>query len=463
MASKTRKQLVISSEKHMQQLLEFDNPTRFANEIMFAKHNLKELQIKTWLLSLAALAKNQPITDDTVYEFKMVEIGEQLNINKKSGWRTIIRDTIMGIAHQSANILKRNSINEDKVNWIIIPFYDYVDYNEFEDIVILSINKKLLPYLQDFTDRYTEIDIKEMIAVRGIMQIRTLMIVKEFISENRFAIPINEFKERLDVAPNAYPQFRDFQKRVLKPAEKEIREHTSMKNFSFSHDGKGRNPATTIFLNVNEKKNTGKKEQSKPKKKLTLFEKIDALDFEQQKLIDELMYCGVSPQETCYNIVTEYSVDVIKSNVEYFKEKQKTRAKEHKEAITAGYLITCIKKDYAKPNREALLRQADTNEKIQNDMVSTDIKLEDAYKQCKATASMIIKKGDMDKILDIFEMASLTMENMASNMGIAFDLDDCRVKIQKRDLRNKETMFFREQLAQRIMNGLVDVNDVLGK
>ena len=42
-----------------------------------------------------------------------------------------------------------------------------------------------------------------------------------------------------------------------------------------------------------------------------------------------------------------------------------------------------------------------------------------------------------------------------------FDFDEARITIQKRDLRNKETMLFREHLAQRLMSGYISMDSLI--
>ena len=67
----------------------------------------------------------------------------------------------------------------------------------------------------------------------------------------------------------------------------------------------------------------------------------------------------------------------------------------------------------------------------------------------------------MKKLLEIFDVAALSMENMAANMGFAYNIEEARMKIQKRDLRNKETMLFREHLAQRLMSGYITMDSMI--
>ena len=445
-------------DKRQIQTLNFDSPAKLANELMFAKHSMKETELKIWLTTIASLAKNQTVDQSTIYEFNMVELANKLRINKDTGWRNIIREALDSVSDKSLKILKRYSEYENKQNWIKIPLYEYVNHNDFLDTISVAVNPRILPYLQDFTERFTQFDIEEMIAIKGLVQIKVFMIVKELLSEHQYSITIDKFKERLNMPTTTYSKFKDFQREVLKKAEQQIRKHTSFKDFHFSHDGRGNKPATTITIHLSD----DTKKLNATSKKETLEDKINALDEGRMKLFDELSYCGVTPQSSCYNLVTKYSVEVLKSNLEYFKEKQKSRMNDRQEPLNAGYLIQCIKKDYAKPNRKSLLRQANTNELLKNEVIQTDIKLEDAYKQCKVNASKIIKKGNLNDLLDLFDSASISMQNMAQAMGIKFDIDQCRLNIQRRDLRNKDTLFFREHIAQRLMSGYIKMEDYIG-
>lgn len=441
------------------QSIDFTQPTKFANELMFAKHTLKENEMKIWLITIATLAKDGLINHNKLYEYNISALAEKLNINKDKGWRSIIRDAIDRVSDKSLRIVKRYSNEDDKQNWIKIQLYDMVEYNDFTDTVAISINKKMIPYLQDFTERFTEIDIDEMLAIRGITQLKVYMVVKELISEGTYTIPINRFKERLNMSTSSYANFRDFKRDVLNKAEQQIRRNTSMKQFHFSHDGKGRKAATSITIHIRDSEDNV---LPLPKKPLSIDEKIASLDEERAHLFDEYLYFGIKPESACLELINTYSLDVLKSNLAYYKEQLKKR-KSSQEPLSAGYLVNCVKNDYAKTRRNTWIRKNELDGNIENEIQKTDIKLEDVYKTCKDNACTIIKKGDMRKILEVFDSAVVSMENMASNMGIQFDRGEARIKIQKRDLRNKETMFFREHLAQRLMSGYITMDSFIKK
>ena len=443
--------------EYLYQNLEFDTPTKFANELMFAKHSLKENEMKIWLLTVASLAKEQNLNHDVLYEYNISVLADKLNINKDKGWRNIIREAIDHVSDKSLKIVKRYSSEEDKHNWLKIPLYNSVEYNDFNDTVSVSINQKMLPYLQDFTEKFTEVDIDEMLAIRGITQLNVFMVVKELIAEGTYTISIERFKERLNMPISSYANFRDFQRDVLKKAEQQIRKNTSLKNFHFTHDGKGRRPAQNITIHLTD---VDAKVLPAPVKTLTTEDKIANLDAEHLSLFDEYSSFGIKPESTCLELITSYSLDILKSNLVYYKDQLKKR-KPNQEPLSAGYLITCVKKDFAKSQRKKWLRQANTNGSVETELQKTDLQLEDVYKTCKNNAGVLIKKGKLQKLLEIFDVAAISMQNMAANMGIPYDIEEARIKIQKRDLRNKETMLFREHLAQRLMSGYITMDSMI--
>ena len=454
----SKKELIINTNPdYIYQTLDFDTPTKFANELMFARHSMKENELKIWLLTMASLAKENYVTNDVMYEYDISLLADKLNINKDKGWRAIIREAIDQLSDKRIKIVKRYSSEDDKQNWRKIPLYDDVEYDDFKGTISVSINPKMLPYLQDFTEKFTEVDINEMLAIRGITQIKVFMVVKELIAEGIYTISVERFKERLNMATTSYPNFRDFQRDVLKKAEQQIRKNTSLKQFHFSHDGKGRRPAANIFIHLSDVKG---KVLPAPKKSVSIEDKIANLDAEHLRLFDDYMSFGIKPESACYELITGNSLDVLKSNLAYYKEQIKKR-KPEQEPLSAGYLITCVKKDYAKSRRKTWLRKAEVNGSAEAEVQQTDIQLEDVYKTCKNNASVLIKKGNMKKLLELFETAAISMENMAANMGLAFDFEDARITIQKRDLRNKETMLFREHLAQRLMSGYITMDSII--
>ncbi|WP_029542102.1 replication initiation protein [Selenomonas sp. AB3002] len=449
--------IITTPPDYIYQTLDFDTPTKFANELMFARHSMKENELKIWLLTMASLAKENYITNEVMYEYNISLLADKLNINKDKGWRTIIREAIDQVSDKSLKIVKRYSNEEDKQNWSKVPLYDAVEYNDFNDTVSVSINPKMLPYLQDFTEKFTEVDITEMLAIRGITQLKVFMVVKELIAEGTYIISIERFKERLNMPVTSYPNFRDFQRDVLKKAEQQIRKNTSLKQFHFSHDGKGRRPAVNISIHLTDVES---KVLPAPKKVVTLEDKIASLDAEHLHLFDEYSSFGIKPEAACYELINGNGLDVLKSNLAYYKEQLKKR-KPEQEPLSAGYLITCVKKDYAKSRRKTWLRKAEMNGNAETEVQQTDIKLEDVYKTCKNNAGVLIKKGNMKKLLELFDTAEVSMENMATNMGLPFDFEEARITIQKRDLRNKETMLFREHLAQRLMSGYITMDSII--
>ena len=131
----------ISNEtEYVYQNLDFEAPTKFANELMFAKHSMKENEMKIWLLTMASLAREQEINNDVLYEYNISVLADKLSINKDKGWRGIIREALDHVSDKSLKIVKRYSSEEDKHNWLKIPLYNKKNY--YHKLLIFQINEE---------------------------------------------------------------------------------------------------------------------------------------------------------------------------------------------------------------------------------------------------------------------------------------------------------------------------------
>ena len=97
--------------KYVYQNLDFETSTKFANELMFAKHSMKENEMKIWLLTMASLAKEKTIDNNVFYEYNISVLADKLCINKDKGWRNIIREYEMAS--------ERESMTEEEIDRLI--------------------------------------------------------------------------------------------------------------------------------------------------------------------------------------------------------------------------------------------------------------------------------------------------------------------------------------------------------
>lgn len=443
--SKKRK---TKDERNLQNL-EFNSPTRLANELMFAKHSMTENEIKLWLITIASLSRTLDLDVSTKYEYRLSHLANLLNLNKDSSWRSMIRAIIDRVSAQTIKIMRRYSNDENLEHWIRMPMYNSVEYNDYADTVAIKINQEMLPYLQSFTEKFTEVEISEMLSLRGLVALKVYMVAKELASEESFTIPIEKLKRRLNMEKQ-YPEFRTFQRDVLSRAEKEIRRKTSMKFFHFSHNGRGRKAATHITIHFTEGDPTTGMPAVTPEKP------VEALDPVRQYYYERLLEAGIYPEKAAQEILTVYGLKVVQSNYEYYLEKIQDRDPT-KGPLRGGYLVNAIKNDYAKGRRRELVKLAEARRrgKMQEAYVDMEKRLDGALKQSREVSAHMIKCGDMGKLRELFDTLLLAMHNTAENLGRIFDDDKALVALQRRDLRTREMTIFREQIAQRLMMGAV--------
>lgn len=442
-------------QEYVPQTLDFNGTAKFANELMFSRHRMSENELKVWLLTMASLSRNMLLEPDSMYKYDLRDIASKLGLNKRRPWKVELRDLFDGISSKNITIMKRYSEDLDQTHWLKMPLYTEVDYNEFNNSVAVSINQKLVPYLQNFTEKFTELEINEMLAIKGISALKVYMCVKELISEGINTIPIEEFKARLGMK-DTYPRFKDFQRDVLKKSQEQIRKHTTMKEFTFTHNGRGRVPATTLSFSLSD---THQKKIPTPATKdtTTFLEKIAMLTSRQKTYFQYFVAAGIRPEETAYKMIVGYDMEVIESNYEYYQERKMKSSN-----IGPAYLRKSVEQDYAKKDREkykARARKDETNN-LRDEQYATETTLESLQETAKSQATAFIKNASMDRLQDLMDRATSSLYNMGEKMGFNYDIDRAKLLLQKRDLRPKEMGIFRTLLATWIMQDIVDPNEL---
>jgi len=110
-----------------------------------------------------------------------------------------------------------------RFNWIADG-----EYIEGQGYFEVSISEKLEPYLIGLKNYFTSIGIKFIYPLRSGYSIRIYELLKQYQNLNKRKFEISELREILGVEPDEYKRFFDFERRVLKPAVKEINEKTDL-------------------------------------------------------------------------------------------------------------------------------------------------------------------------------------------------------------------------------------------
>ena len=125
-------------------------------------------------------------------------------------------------------VKKGFSLQRGKNSWSEIQIFSSIDYKD--GIMKMNLTRESLPHLYELRS-FTKYMLEDLFNLNSKYSIRVFELLKreQFKQKASFSIPIEEFKEFVGVTSGEYSRFTDFDKYVLKVAEKEINKNTDLK------------------------------------------------------------------------------------------------------------------------------------------------------------------------------------------------------------------------------------------
>lgn len=428
---------------------------RLADELTFARHLMTENELKLWLITISSISNEIDVNSYAMYQYDINKIADLLKIHKRKARKSIVRELFRGISDKKVRIMHRYAKNEDLEDWLEAHLYSSVEYSGSQDYISVSIDPNLIPYLTNLKEKFTEVELQEITSFNGITPIRVYLLVKELMANHTYEISVDKFKERLGME-TTYERYNDFKRYVLTKAEKEIRKHSSLKNFHFSDNGCRGRKATMISLSINAEDpvaiNPKKISNASGDNLQTL---VDSLSSEQKSYYSKFLAAGISPEANAYKIVATYDIDIVISNYEYYAEMLMKRPGK----IGPGYLVKTIQNDYAGGRRAELLERAKNKNKsaIRVQQQELDLNLDRIREDCKTKAIHYVKNAPVDVLIKIVDAAYASLYSLAQLAGIDYDIAKAKTLVAKKDLRYKENMLLVELLTDKIKTGEIIV------
>lgn len=166
------------------------------------------------------ISQINPFDEDfKLYEFNIIKFCEVCGIDSRNG--TIYKNLkkhIRELSNKSMWIEKDNGV-ETLVRWIEKPYID-----KENGTIKIQIDSDLKPYLLQLTENFTTYELGYTLNFSSKYSFRLYELIKSLhynkLEEYKHRIEIETLKQRMD-ATN-YDNFKDFNRRALKPAIKEI-------------------------------------------------------------------------------------------------------------------------------------------------------------------------------------------------------------------------------------------------
>lgn len=184
------------------------------NDLIQARYDLNLLEQKIILYAVSKL-------DRDAANFKVVQI-------EVSAVTDLIDSTVKRYSEfrEIANKLRCKSVRlSDRpdldIGWLASS--EYIG----DGIIELEFSQKLIPYLLQLKKRFTRYQLKNILYLKNKYSIRLYELLKEFEGLGKREFDLEELRNIL-VLDDKYPDFKDFNKWVLKPTMDEINERTDL-------------------------------------------------------------------------------------------------------------------------------------------------------------------------------------------------------------------------------------------
>lgn len=185
------------------------------NEIIQKTHHtLGALQQKV-LCMMISMIKPGDIHNKN-YEMAVADFCHLANISTDSGKTYAnVKAAIDGIDKQTIWI-EESEGEEVRLRWL-----NRVRISSNRHKIIFSFHEDIFPYLYELKDNFTRFRLSNVLLMKNKYSIRLYEILKSYASlKSTYTIQLEQLKKLLNT-PN-YPNYYDFNKRVLEPAVKEI-------------------------------------------------------------------------------------------------------------------------------------------------------------------------------------------------------------------------------------------------
>jgi len=210
-----------------------------ANSLIEAKYKLSAREQKV-LLFLISKLDSQNISNP-IYETHVDEIMQVLSESgiKWGDAYTYFTEIIMLLKSKPISIYSEGEIV--MANWL-----GTVSLVEKSGVVKYSFDSLISPFLFEIKKNFTKYPLRHIIKLRSTYSIRMYELLKQYarIGERKFDLV--DLRELLGIEEDLYPRFYDFDKRVLKPAQKELEKYTDI-SFTYKKIKYKRNIVALLF------------------------------------------------------------------------------------------------------------------------------------------------------------------------------------------------------------------------
>ena len=345
------------------------------NELVHGKFALSAFSLKTLSVLISRIDPQADSLDMPTFKFSIPEFARMMKVSRQRVYE-VIENVTDELQQQVARLPKREyeyekAVEEEKrlaaeedrkpkkiprpkpdsrsfrkVNW-----FDHSELDASTGTIHFTFHRDMAPYIRGFSGYFTKYSPDMILDMRSQYSIRLYEILRSFLSlksaeqgrgDSHRLLDYKDLRDMLGIDENKYPRFSSFETRVLKQAQKELKD--SDLDFSYSFP-----------------------ERATPKSKTRITKILFHIKARNMLLLahDAADATILIPDVTLKKLIAKYGEEQVVRNLAYVKE-EIDRGFEPENP--RAFAIYCIRQDSA--NTEGALNPYSYTNKVQRDFVS---------------------------------------------------------------------------------------------
>lgn len=202
-----------------------------ANDIIRkARYDLSLQELKIMSFCFSMIKPNDGL--DTTYTFSIVEFCKACGIDYANGKNySNVKESIMSVVSKAFWILEPDG-SEVTVHWL-----EKARINRGNGKIEIRFDEDLKKYIFNLFKGFTQYELLCVLPMKSQYSFRIYELLKSYAFTHQHRFSIEELKKLL--MAERYVNFKDFRKKVIEPAVKEINEYTDLKiNWEPEKDGR---------------------------------------------------------------------------------------------------------------------------------------------------------------------------------------------------------------------------------
>lgn len=226
-----------------------------SNALIEASYRLSLNEQRLILSCISQIRRDEPVTDKIMYSIFASEFAKVYNLDPKVAYQQL-QSAALTLKRREVRITQEPNGAGRRKETLVANWVQSIKYSEGNGEVKLRFNHDMLPYLTELSRCFTSYKLKNVVCMSSSYGVRVYELLVQWGSLGEREISLEWLKENLQIE-NKYERIRDFKKRVLDPAIKDINKNSDMW-VKWSQKKSGRKVTHLIFQ-------FGQKEEQKPK------------------------------------------------------------------------------------------------------------------------------------------------------------------------------------------------------